>query len=707
LGDRHLKHHVFLTWLSVVITIIASVMLASDVGGALRHRIWLGSPWLISEQVIFIVIVYFLIYGNLVYQAARLGYLKRCLAYQPAGRVSLEAIYDRPQPPSLSILVPSYREEEKVVRQTLLSAALMEYPERRVALLIDDPPEPNDPAAAASLAGMRNLPSHVSVLLESPARRFAAALTRFLQRQRTGRIEVQAEGLRLAGMYVEAARWLERLAATTEVNDHTDKLFVERILLEPAGAHRRRAARLTAAVEARKTWPSEADIAREYRRLAALFRCEFTSFERKRFVNLSHEPNKAMNLNSYIALIGHSFRKVVGPDGLRLERCAPELADFHMPGADYLITLDADSLLLSDYALRLVQVMEQPENSRVAVAQTPYSAVPGAPKILERVAGATTDIQHIMHQGSSSFSAAYWVGANAMLRRAALEDICEYVDERGYTIARYIQDRTVIEDTESTVDLISRGWQLCNYPDRLAYSATPPDFGALIIQRRRWANGGLLILPKLMRYLVRGPGRMRKLGEGFMRIHYLTSLTAVSFGMLILLLYPFEQCMHSYWLPLTAAGYFVVYGFDLIDCGYNWVDLARVYALNLLLLPISIGGVFKSLEQACTGRRTPFGRTPKVQGRTGAPRLYVLCAILLPAYCLVRGTMDLAELHLVHAGFALLNGAFFAYALLCFVGVRESLEDLGLRLPEVQGPTTVQPLLVSDGARFEQGQTGV
>ncbi|TMH25800.1 MAG: hypothetical protein E6H63_14345, partial [Betaproteobacteria bacterium] len=65
----------------------------------------------------------------------------------------------------------------------------------------------------------------------------------------------------------------------------------------------------------------------------------------------------------------------------------------------------------------------------------------------------------------------------------------------------------VIEDTESSIDLINRGWQLYNYPERLAFSATPADFGALLIQRRRWANGGLIILPKLLRYLVRGPGR--------------------------------------------------------------------------------------------------------------------------------------------------------------------------------------------------------
>jgi cellulose synthase/poly-beta-1,6-N-acetylglucosamine synthase-like glycosyltransferase len=40
--------------------------------------------------------------------------------------------------PSLLCLVPSYKEELRTVRQTVL-AALQEYPDRRVVLLIDDP----------------------------------------------------------------------------------------------------------------------------------------------------------------------------------------------------------------------------------------------------------------------------------------------------------------------------------------------------------------------------------------------------------------------------------------------------------------------------------------------------------------------------------------------------------------------------------------
>src|SRR3989442_14260082 len=92
-----------------------------------------------------------------------------------------------------------------------------------------------------------------------------------------------------------------------------------------------------------------------------------------------------------------------------------------------------------------------------------------------------------------------------MIRKDALEEIVEVRQERGFEVRVFIHDRTVIEDTESTVDLRQRGWQLYNYPERMAFSATPPDFGALLIQRRRWANGGFPFLPKLLPFpLTRG-----------------------------------------------------------------------------------------------------------------------------------------------------------------------------------------------------------
>ena len=676
-GER--QREIRVTIVALCLTLLGAVMLGFDVLGILLGRIHAGSVGGAIEQSAFLLIIYYFVYGNLIYLFARLGHLRCARDHRPASRIDLEAIFDRDQAPSLTVLVPSYKEERSVVIQTLLSAGLMEYPSRQVVLLIDDPPNPDDEESRRQLAAMRELPAEVAAMLEAPRQRFSAALARFQRSSETGHLDVAAERKRLAALYREAGSWFETIASTFEVRDHTDRMFVETILRAPAHEHFDRAHRIVAGVE-RKGNPATM-LLREYRRLASLFSAEFSSFERKAYANLSHAANKAMNLNSYIAMTGKSYRVATRSDGLHIEPCTSADADFTVPACDYLITLDADSLLLNDYAMRLVHFMEKPENCRVAVAQTPYSAVPGAPNLIERIAGATTDIQHIIHQGFTSADATYWVGTNALLRRRALDDIAEVVEERGYQIQKYIQDRTVIEDTESSIDLVARGWTLYNYPARLAYSATPPDFGALVIQRRRWANGGLLILPKLLRYLNASEHRFRKAPEALMRVHYLTSLTGVSLGMLILLGYPFEQNMRSWWLVLTALPYYLLYGRDLARSGYGWADLPRVWALNLLLIPVHLGGIVKSLHQAFTGQQTPFVRTPKVSGRTIAPRLYIVGSLAVLAMCLISVGIDWHGRYWIHGAFALINGALIVYALARFVGLNTAWEDLSFTQP--------------------------
>src|SRR5207245_4758854 len=106
----------------------------------------------------------------------------------------------------------------------------------------------------------------------------------------------------------------------------------------------------------------------------------------------------------------------------------------------------------------------------------------------------------------------------------------------------------------------------------------------------------------------------------------------------------------------------------LARTGYRYADLLRVYALNLMLIPVNLGGVLKSLEQALTRRKTPFGRTPKVSGRTAAPALYVLAEYGLLGWWLVGATTDVMHGHYAHLAFALTNAGFLAYAIFRFIG---------------------------------------
>jgi cellulose synthase/poly-beta-1,6-N-acetylglucosamine synthase-like glycosyltransferase len=690
-GNRRLRGRleVALSCLGIVVTAFAAVQVGRELAAILDQQISTQRWGAVALHVLFCTIVAWLIYGGLVYLLTRaLCYVRKCRHVRERSE-ELEEILGQPDAPLLTILVPSYKEEPQVVLRTLLSAALQTYPRRRIALLIDDPPFPDNPADRAALDATRTLPESVATLLREP-HSWIEACTGIQANEPAPSADQVTELLE------RVSRWFESLAGRFDHTQHEEKLFAERILLAHAEDCRNRALQIEAACRRGEESALCALLQSSCLFLRGLFVAELHSFERKQFENLSHEINKAMNLNSYIGLIGKSFA-IEHRGGKRFLVPAPaQAADLQFPDSDYIITLDADSVILPDYALRLIHFLQRPGNERVAVVQTPYSAFPGAPNRLQRLAGATTDVQYIIHQGFTACSGTYWVGANALLRKRALDDIAERETEWGYPITRYIQDRTVIEDTESSIDLVARGWSLHNYPERLAFSSTPPDFGSLLIQRRRWANGGLIILPKLLKYLAGNALRFTAWLEGFVRVHYLVSVSAVNLGLLIVLAIPFTENIRSWWLPVTAVPYFSLYARDLKLWGYRYRDVLGVYALNLLLIPVNLGGVLKSIQQMWTRTKIPFGRTPKVRGRTAAGALYVAAVYVLLLQWLIAAGLDFYHGRIFHGSFAVVNAGFLAYAAVYLVGISECWEDIKTACaPKIWGlvPHAFDPVL--------------
>jgi cellulose synthase (UDP-forming) len=631
-----------------------------------------------SETVGYVVIMSFLTLSSLTYLIARQGALYRTRAHRRVPRAVIDESFDTTLP-TMSVLVPSYREEVGTVRKTLLSAALQEYPYLRVVLLLDDPPRPDSAEHSDSLAAARGLSAELRQWLSEPRDRFAAALERF---ETSPEITTDEQIWELAEQFAWAAHWLRDRAAEELIDDHVDVFFGERVLGALAEDFESVSDALTsAAVEGSEIGRNR--LLQLHRRLAWTFRAEITWFERKLYASLSHEANKAMNLNSYIGLMGRSFEPRQTPEGLILAPSS-NTGSIVLPDADYLLTLDADSVLLPDYCLRLVQLLEQPENHRLAVAQTPYSAFPGSSTRMERLAGATTDLQHIVHQGMSYHDATFWVGANAVIRKRALDDIVEVEHSGGHEIRRYVQDRTVIEDTESSLDLSIHGWRLINYPERLSYSATPPDFGSLSIQRRRWANGGLLILPKLLRNS-RERARRGENGNAtqtLLRVNYMASTAWSSVGLVFLLAYPFDSKLLSPLIVLAALPYFLAMSSDLKRCGYKRTDILRIYGFNLILLPVNLAGVIKSVQQAITGKKIPFARTPKVAERTATPLLFTVSPALIIGYSIFTLWRDLNDSNWGNAAFAGINAAAATYAVIAFMGIRNSIVDTWLGFVE-------------------------
>lgn len=634
-----------------------------------------------AEAISYLLVVTFLTFSALMYLVARQGALHRFREHERVPRGLVDRHFDDAVSEPLTVLIPSYAEEPEVVRLTMWSAALQEYPDLRIVLLIDDPPAPSDPDTLAKLTATRALADDIATSLREPAERFRRSLEQANYSHAATTTTVE-DVKYLAVEYRAAAEWLTAMAESEIVRDHVSEFFVEQVLMGLASE-----LKLTLlALEGTLSQGQHPDATRMHelhRRLVWIFSTRLDNFERKTFASLSHEANKAMNINAYLGLMGHTWRQSETADGPILDRIDPDSAlpsDRTFDDSGYVLTLDADSQLLRDYCIRLVYYLEQINNSHVAIIQTPYSSFRGAPTRIERIAGATTDLQHILHQGMTHYNATFWVGANAVIRKRALEDIVEVENVGGFDVYTYIQDRTVIEDTESSIDIGTAGWSLVNYPERLSYSATPPDFGSLIVQRRRWANGGILILPKLWEQ-VRSRRLKRErihLREMALRVNYMASITWASLGLLFLLFYPYDSRLLSPLVLGAALPYFIAMGSDLRACGHRFSDIFRVYGFNLVLLPVNLAGVLKSIQQAFTGEKIPFARTPKVRNRTAAPGWHVFVPFLIVGFSLLTAWRDYNNQNWGNFAFAVFNAVLAAAAIRAYIGLNAAVLDMGL-----------------------------
>lgn len=594
-------------------TLLASIVASFVLMLMLTIYIFWLAPISLASKWIYFGLIGCLFYCSVAYQVNRFGAALRSAQFVRRSTAQLDALV-RQGAPSVTVLIPTYREERRVLLLTILSAALARYTQRRIVVLVDDPPD--SPSLPDTLATVQE----ALTLLAEPMAPLRGEFIRWQQRRAHGGIDSQLEREQLARHFEGAAEWLAKLAGWLETQtslefEHVDRFFIDRVVLDLAAHYEAHGKALAGA---------EMDLValdREYLRLSTLFCTDIGSFQRKQYENLSHAPNKAMNLNVYLGLLGGEYAIDETAAGATLRPAQGRDATIVAPRPDYVLTLDADSAILSDYIIELVDVIEaRPE---VGVVQTPYRTFPVASSAVERTAGATTDLQYLVHQGSSHFNAAFWVGANALLRVDALAQIATLREQSGRVEKVFIQDATVIEDTGSTLDLLMAGWSVHNYPRQLAFSATPADFGSLAVQRQRWSNGGLIIFPMLLAQLFGSTGKWRRSLEVLLRSHYLLSPVIGNTAVFLLLLIS-AGARSLVLAPVVMFPYFIVYGLDLKRNGYRFRDLFAVSSLNLILMPVNFSGILASIAQLITGHKAAFSRTPKVAGRTAVHARYVL-----------------------------------------------------------------------------------
>jgi len=142
---------------------------------------------------------------------------------------------------------------------------------------------------------------------------------------------------------------------------------------------------------------------------------------------------------------------------------------------------------------------------------------------------------------------------------------------------------------------------------------------------------------------------------------------------------------------LAALPYFIAMASDLRYAGYKGSDVFRIYGFNLILLPVNLAGVLKSIQQSLTGKKIPFVRTPKVKNRTASPLLYVVTPFLIVAFSLFTLWRDVNAQNWGNAAFAAFNATLAIWAIISYIGVGNAIVDMWL------GAT--RPLYVDKGRR--------
>src|SRR2546428_7846620 len=116
-----------------------------------------------------------------------------------------------------------------------------------------------------------------------------------------------------------------------------------------------------------------------------------------------------------------------------------------------------------------------------------------------------------------------------------------------------------------------------------------------------------------------------------------------------------------------------------------------------MLSPVRLGGGFRPLRQAWPGGKSPWGRPPKIKGRTTAPPRCLIAEYAMLMQWLMGAMFEFLHGRLLHGWFALANAAFLAYALLRFIGLQELRDQLPLAL-RFRRPRFASPKAVSSPA---------
>lgn len=283
---------------------------------------------------------------------------------------------------------------------------------------------------------------------------------------------------------------------------------------------------------------------------------------------------------------------------------------------DFILILDADFVPPPDLVRRLLPPFEE---TAIGMVQGRWDHLNGDQSWLTRAQALLLDGHFFFEQGGRWAAGRFFNfnGTAGMWRRTCLEDAGGWEAD------------TLTEDLDLSYRAQMKGWRFAFLEDVGVPAEVPARAGALEVQQKRWAQGGIQTARKILPKLLRGPWPLPVKLEAVVHLcgHLAYPLTLV----LALLLLPSAVARRSLGLEeflvldlvvfgLATVPFVVFYGAAGRKRSRPWrrliPDVVRTLAVGIgLSAPVS-----RAVLRGLRGVHDPFVRTPKEGARQGSGR---------------------------------------------------------------------------------------
>jgi cellulose synthase (UDP-forming) len=475
----------------------------------------LSAAWLIPNT--YFVIQLFL------YHLSKLKAIQLTHTFTEATPGEIEVLFRKADIPKVVSVIPSYMEDDKLIRNALYCHCLQRYPERSVVLLVGNDYYTDNEKTIRNTNDTLLLMDQIRNEFSGNYRAVSLHLES-LQRYREAR-DYHAFSKGLAGLYEFIITWLGQKLKEIQSDSPgypTEKFLFDHTFYEQIEYYKRQLADVQN-IEWEVPWETfENRIDFHIRQCKCFFKVELRSFQRYKYLNVEHERTKAGNLTAYLSLLDKQWHEQQTHDGkyiLATDEGSPE------ERSTYLGIFDTDTIAKPDYIIRKVAYMERAENAQVGLVQSPYNVPTPEPTVAACASGIHSLWFLPISIGMTSFKSAFWLGFNGLFRTKAVTAF------QGSFIAE-----TLIEDLENSLKIIQKGYSITTSHEYQCQTFSPPDMQGMRVQRQRWASGGFRIGLIFIKDSLKGRFGKATIFEWFLRLNYIMGLNILPIVLAITIL---------------------------------------------------------------------------------------------------------------------------------------------------------------------------